>query len=161
MSLVLGLGLECSCPWPREVLSSKRLSLALALASDFFCVLGLGLEPCVLDSTSALYDHVSYFEFIEKHWNRWVDLQLIYPNKYLWWLETKEKLRELLINLSKCKSSIEKDEISELEQKLQQLAAALSFGKKVFTEFKHVVRSELKLAVQTPHINLKRAHTNC
>ena len=53
MSLVLGLGLEHSCPWPREGLSSKRLSLALA--SDFFCVLGLGLglEPCVLDSTSA------------------------------------------------------------------------------------------------------------
>ena len=55
VSLVLGLGLEHSCPWPREVLSSERLSLALALASDFFCVLGLGLglEPCVLDSTSA------------------------------------------------------------------------------------------------------------
>ena len=49
MSLVLGLGLEHSCPWPRECLSSERLSLALALASDFFCVLGLGLEPCVLD----------------------------------------------------------------------------------------------------------------
>ena len=48
MSLVLGLGIEYSCPWPREDLSSKRLSLA----SDFFCVLGLGLEPCVLDSTS-------------------------------------------------------------------------------------------------------------
>ena len=46
------LGLEHSCPWPRECLSSERLSLALA--SDFFCVLGLGLglEPCVLDSTS-------------------------------------------------------------------------------------------------------------
>ena len=56
MSLVLGLGLEHSCPWPREVLSSEGLSLALALASDFFCVLGLGLglEPCVLDSTSGI-----------------------------------------------------------------------------------------------------------
>ena len=53
MSLVLGLGLEHSCPWPRECLSSERLSLALA--SDFFCVLGLGLEPCVLDSTSDSY----------------------------------------------------------------------------------------------------------
>ena len=52
VSLVLGLGLEHSCPWPRERLSSERLSLALA--SDFFCVLGLGLEPCVLDSTSEL-----------------------------------------------------------------------------------------------------------
>ena len=51
VSLVLGLGLEHSCPWPRECLSSERLSLALA--SDFFCV--LGLEPCVLDSTSANY----------------------------------------------------------------------------------------------------------
>ena len=30
MSLVLGLGLEHSCPWPRECLSSERLSLALA-----------------------------------------------------------------------------------------------------------------------------------
>ena len=49
VSLVLGLGLEHSCPWPRECLSSERLSLA----SDFFCVLGLGLEPCVLDSTCA------------------------------------------------------------------------------------------------------------
>ena len=48
VSLVLGL--EHSCPWPRECLSSERLSLALA--SDFFYVLGLGLEPCVLDSTS-------------------------------------------------------------------------------------------------------------
>ena len=50
VSLVLCLGLEHSCPWPRECLSLERLSLALA--SDFFCVLGLGLEPCVLDSTS-------------------------------------------------------------------------------------------------------------
>ena len=36
----------CACvlgPWAREDLS---------LASEFFCVLGLGLEPCVLDSTS-------------------------------------------------------------------------------------------------------------
>ena len=48
VSSVLGLGLEHSCPYPREGLSSERLSLA----SDFFCVLGLGLEPCVLDSTS-------------------------------------------------------------------------------------------------------------
>ena len=40
VSLVLGLGLEHSCPWPREFLSSERLSLAsnvfvsLALASS-------------------------------------------------------------------------------------------------------------------------------
>ena len=53
MSLVLGLGLEHSCPWPREGLSSERLSLA----SDFFCV--LGLEPCVLDSTSAMKQPVA------------------------------------------------------------------------------------------------------
>ena len=48
VSLVLGLGLEHSCPWPRECLSSERLSLA----SDFFRVLSLCLEPCVLESTS-------------------------------------------------------------------------------------------------------------
>ena len=53
VSLVLGL--EHSCPWPRECLSSERLSLA----SDFFCVigLGLGLEPCVLDCTSGSVTH--------------------------------------------------------------------------------------------------------
>ena len=50
VSLVLGLGLEHSCPWPRECLSSE----GLFLASDFFSVLGLGLEPCVLDSTSGI-----------------------------------------------------------------------------------------------------------
>ena len=49
VSLVLGH--EHSSPWPRECLSSERLSLALA--SDFFCA--LGLEPCVLDSTSDFY----------------------------------------------------------------------------------------------------------
>ena len=41
---------EHLCPWPRECLSSERLSLA----SGFFCV--RGLEPCVLDSTSAMFD---------------------------------------------------------------------------------------------------------
>ena len=53
VSLVLGLGLELSCFWPREGLSSKELFLA----SDFFC--GLGLEPCVLDSTSAVLIHAA------------------------------------------------------------------------------------------------------
>ena len=72
VSLVLGLGLEHSCPWPRECLSSERLSLALA--SDFFCVLGLGLglEPCVLDSTSdnyvpICYPKLMYFFYCEVH----------------------------------------------------------------------------------------------
>ena len=63
MSLVLGLGLGHSCPWPREVLSLEGLSLALA--SDFFCVLGLGLEPCILDSTSNLYWDNSAAELVE------------------------------------------------------------------------------------------------
>ena len=55
-----GLDLEHSCPWPRECLSSEKLSLA----SDFFCVLGLGLglEPCVLDSTFAIIS-LSAFHF--------------------------------------------------------------------------------------------------
>ena len=39
VSLVLGLDLEHSCPWPLEGLSSERLSLALA--SDFFVSLAL------------------------------------------------------------------------------------------------------------------------
>ena len=51
VSLVLGLGLEHFCSWPRECLSSETLPLA----SDFFCVLGLGLEACVLDSTTGNY----------------------------------------------------------------------------------------------------------
>ena len=66
--LVLGLGLKHSCPWPRECLSSERLSLALA--SDFFCVLGLGLglEPCVLDSTSVIFQnlHLPECTFLSK-----------------------------------------------------------------------------------------------
>ena len=42
----LVLGLKHFCSWPRKGLSSEGLSLA----SNFFGV--LGLEPCVLDSTS-------------------------------------------------------------------------------------------------------------
>ena len=49
----------CLCPWPRECLSSERLSLAL----DFFCV--FGLEPCVLDSTSGNSDLVALNEFVK------------------------------------------------------------------------------------------------
>ena len=45
---VLGLGLEHSCPSSREGLSSEAVH---TLGLGFFCVLGLGLEPCVLDST--------------------------------------------------------------------------------------------------------------
>ena len=61
MSLV-DLGLEHSCLWPRECLSTE--GLFLALASDFFVyVLGLGLEPCVLDSTSAIEQYDNWLEF--------------------------------------------------------------------------------------------------
>ena len=57
MSLVLGL--EHSCPWPRDSLFSERLRFFLGLR--FFCVIGLGLEPCVLDSTSG---YCFVFEFV-------------------------------------------------------------------------------------------------
>ena len=57
MAVSLVLGLEHSCSWPREGLSSERLFLAW----NFFCVFGLGLEPCVLDSTS---DHHSNSFFL-------------------------------------------------------------------------------------------------
>ena len=46
----LVLGLEHSCPWPRECLSSERLSLA----SDFFCVLALALASSLVFSTPPL-----------------------------------------------------------------------------------------------------------
>ena len=52
----------CACvlgpwPWPWAFLSlASRVSVlgkaVLGLGLGFFCVLGLGLEPCVLDSTS-------------------------------------------------------------------------------------------------------------
>ena len=55
----------CACvlgpwPWPRAFLSlASRVSVlgkaVLGLGLGFFCVLGLGLEPCVLDSTSDFY----------------------------------------------------------------------------------------------------------
>ena len=59
MSLVLGLGLEHSCPWPRECLSSERLSLALA--SDFFVSLALALASSLVSSTPPLLNTISSF----------------------------------------------------------------------------------------------------
>ena len=50
VSLVLGLGLEHSCPWPRQGLSSERLSLAL----DFFVSLALVLASSLVSSTPPL-----------------------------------------------------------------------------------------------------------
>ena len=45
-----------SWPWPRE-------GLFLALASKFFCVLGLGLDPCFFDSTSGR-DRVNIVQYL-------------------------------------------------------------------------------------------------
>ena len=53
VSLVLNLGPEHSCPWPRAFLSLASRGSVLGkavLGLEFFCV--LGREPCVLDSTS-------------------------------------------------------------------------------------------------------------
>ena len=52
-SLVLSLGLEHSCPWPREDLSSEGLSFALA--SDFFVFLALALASMLVSSTPPLW----------------------------------------------------------------------------------------------------------
>ena len=66
MSLVLGLGLEHSCPWPRECLFSERLSLA----SDFFLcpwpwprALCPRLHLCSLLSNSAILN----FQWVPGH----------------------------------------------------------------------------------------------
>ena len=61
VSLVLGLGLEHSCPWPWEVLFSERLSLALA--SDFFVSLALASSlgsstPTLLNASKVALNHV-------------------------------------------------------------------------------------------------------
>ena len=57
------LGLEHSCPWPRESLSSERQSLALA--SDFF--VSLALASCLVSSTPPLLaTHRSFTGFAGK-----------------------------------------------------------------------------------------------
>ena len=124
MCLVLGFGLEHSCPWPRECLSSERLSLALAsdfflcpwpcvldstsvsLVSSipvlglervcprkgcpwpwrriFFCSLGLGLKPCVLDFTTSGTDHQKHLSKKSSRFKRTqvqVFLKVIKQNK--------------------------------------------------------------------------------
>ena len=78
MSLVLGLGLEHFCPWPQKVLSSERLFLALA--SDFFCALGLDLEPCVLDSTSGFGN-----EKVIPNYCRYYNSGLFYHKDSMYW----------------------------------------------------------------------------
>ena len=62
-------GLEHSCPWPREGLSlATRGSVLgkaiLGLVFFFFSVLDLGLEPCVLDSTSDTYNKSIIFMLV-------------------------------------------------------------------------------------------------
>ena len=62
----------CACvlgpwPWPRAFLSlASRVSVLgkAVLGLGFFCVLGLGLEPCVLDSTSVRYDFHVFYECV-------------------------------------------------------------------------------------------------
>ena len=61
VSLVFGLGLEHSCPWFREGLSSEGLFLALALVSDFF--VSLAVASTLVSSTapqSSIYKQVNH-----------------------------------------------------------------------------------------------------
>ena len=60
VSLVLGLGLEHSCPWPREGLFSERLSLAL----DFF--VSLALASSLVSSTPPLAMRLSNNEKMQR-----------------------------------------------------------------------------------------------
>ena len=66
-----------------------------------------------------------------------VNLRPIYSNVVIWSLETKQRLRELLISLSKSNRILENNEVAELEQRLQQMVASLSCGRKVLTKFKN------------------------
>ena len=84
----------------------------------------------------SLYEDHSCYEYIVSQWNKWVNLKPIYSNVVIWWLETKQRLRELLISLSKSNRILENNEMAELEQRLQQLVVSLSCGRKVLTEFK-------------------------
>ena len=43
------------CPWFLALASRVSVLGRAVLGLGFFCVLGLGLEPCVLDSTSVIY----------------------------------------------------------------------------------------------------------
>ena len=73
-AVFLVLGLEHSCPWAREGLSSKRLSLALA--SDFFVF--LALASSLVSSTPPLWSSINYIQgskltptrLLEASWNR-------------------------------------------------------------------------------------------
>ena len=85
-----------------------------------------------------MYEDHSCYEYIVSQWNKWVNLKPIYSNVVIWWLETKQRLRELLISLSKSNRILENNEMAELEQRLQQLVVSLSCGRKVLTEFKNV-----------------------
>ena len=71
--LVFGLGLKRVCPWPQE---------GLSLASIFFCAFGLGLEPCVLDSTSGqyteFYGHNQTFDQQSKTYCFGIDIRLLF-----------------------------------------------------------------------------------
>ena len=62
------LGLEHFCPWPRECLSSERLSLALA--SDFF--VSLALASSLVSSTPPLVSWLLMFLFL------WWDLEAVF-----------------------------------------------------------------------------------
>ena len=87
MSLVLGLGLEHSCPWPRECLSSERLSLA----SVFFVSLASSLVSSTppLLMTILLKAHV----FLPRIWNSYSSSIKI--------IEVKKPVDEMK-NLYKC-----------------------------------------------------------
>ena len=61
----------------------------------------------------------------------------VYSNVAIWWLKIKQRLRELLISLSKSKRALQNNEMAESEQKLEEMVVSLSCGKKFFTEYKN------------------------
>ena len=59
--------------------------------------------PGLWKNNVRLYDDPLCYDCIVSQWNKWANLIPIYFYVAFWWLETKQRLRELLISLSKSK----------------------------------------------------------
>ena len=122
---------------------ASRLIQAVAVSDhSFFLILVIiqlnqSFGPGFWKNNVSLYEVSLCYDYIVSQWNKLVDLRPIYSNVVIWRLETKQRLRELLISLSKSKHILQNDEMAKLEQKLKQLIVFLSCGKKVLTKIKN------------------------
>ena len=119
----------------------------------------LNIWERILEKNVSLFGNEELHPIIVDKWMDWVKLEPKYQNKLTWWIQTKEKIKNILDGYSKNIISMEKAESKRLKQELGNLVNDLANGKRVSTKFRQVKETIRKRDFKKLQALKVRSHT--